>query len=174
MSKINHQLDNLKGVVFDVDGVLSPSTVPMDSNGVPVRMVNIKDGYAMQLAVKKGLKLAIITGANTPALISRYAALGITDVYISAGQKVPVLQQWLTKENLQPDQVVFCGDDIPDLKCMQMAGLAVAPADAAVEVKRIASYITCAHGGYGVAREVLEQILRAKGLWMDNAESFGW
>lgn len=174
MSKINHPLTSLHGIVFDVDGVLSPSTVPMDEHGVPVRMANIKDGFAMQLAVKRGLQLAIITGANTPALISRYNTLGISDVYIGAAHKEPVLREWMAKVNLRPDEVVYCGDDIPDITCMRSVGLAVAPADAAPEVKSIAHYITVANGGYGVAREILEQILRAKGMWMDNAEAFGW
>lgn len=174
MSKTSFDLGAIHGVVFDVDGVLSPSTIPMNDEGVPMRMVNIKDGYAMQLAVKRGLKIAIITGANTPSIAVRYKALGINDVYLKAAEKLPILQQWLDKEGLAPKEVAYCGDDIPDYQVMNYVGLAVAPADAAHEIKGIADYITVANGGHGVARELLEQILRAKDLWMSDQTAFGW
>lgn len=174
MSKTDFDLQTIRGVVFDVDGVLSPSTIPMNEQGVPQRMVNIKDGYAMQLAVKRGLKIAVITGADTHSIIHRYALLGIKDVYIKASDKKPVLEQWLARNGLTAEQVAYVGDDIPDIQCMQHVGLAVAPADAAVEVKEISRYITQAQGGYGVARELLEEILKAHGLWMSHADAFGW
>lgn len=174
MSKTDFDLQTICGVVFDVDGVLSPSTIPMSEQGVPQRMVNIKDGYAMQLAVKRGLKIAVITGADTRSIVHRYALLGIKDVYIKASDKKPVLEQWLAKNGLTAEQIAYVGDDIPDIQCMQHVGLAVAPADAAVEVKEISRYITQAQGGYGVARELLEEILKAQGLWMSHADAFGW
>lgn len=174
MSKTSFDLSKLRGVVFDVDGVLSPATIPMNDEGVPMRMVNIKDGYAMQLAVKCGIKIAIITGANVESIAVRYNALGIDDVYLKASDKLPVLHRWLQKEGLRADEVAFCGDDIPDIIAMRHVGLAVAPADAAHEVKQISNYITSAIGGHGVARELLEQVLRAKHLWMNDSTAFGW
>jgi 3-deoxy-D-manno-octulosonate 8-phosphate phosphatase (KDO 8-P phosphatase) len=174
MSKTSFDLSKLKGIVFDIDGVLSPSTIPMNDAGVPMRMVNIKDGYAMQLAVKCGLKIAIITGANTESIKVRYNALGIDDVYLKAAEKLPILEEWLSKEGLSAHEVAYCGDDIPDIIPMRKVALAVAPADAAHEVKQIAHYITTANGGYGVARELLEQVLRAKRLWMNDSKAFGW
>lgn len=174
MSKTDFNLAAIRAVVFDVDGVLSPSTVSMDDDGVPCRMVNIKDGYAMQHAVKQGLKLAIITGANTKSIVERYGALGVHDVFIGASAKLPVLKKWLADKGIDPAETAYCGDDIPDIQPMQHVGLAVAPADAAPEVKNIAKYITTASGGYGVARELIEQIMRAKGQWMHNADAFGW
>lgn len=174
MSKTDFDLGTISGVVFDVDGVLSPSTIPMDDQGVPCRMVNIKDGYALQHAAKNGLKIAIITGAKTPALIKRYQALGIDDVFIGASQKLPILDKWLDDNNLSYNQIAYCGDDIPDLPAMKKAALAVAPADAAVEALEVARYITAATGGHGVARELIEQIMRAQGKWMHDNEAFGW
>lgn len=174
MSSIAYDLRLIRGVAFDVDGVLSPSTVPMGSDGVPSRMVNIKDGFAMQLAVKRGLKLAIITGADTPAIVSRYNALGITEIYLKAGEKLPVLEAWMERHGLCRDEVAYVGDDIPDLKAMVAVGLAVAPRDAAAEVRDIARYVSVYDGGYGVARDLLEQILKAQGHWMSDAQSFGW
>ncbi len=174
MSKTDFDLSTLQAVVFDVDGVLSPSTVPMDLNGEPSRMVNIKDGYALQLAVKSGIKIAIITGARTQSVVKRYASLGIKDVFIGASRKIDVMHRWLNDNGLAAENVAFVGDDIPDIECMKDVGLPVAPADAANEVKQIARYITVANGGYGVARELLEQMLAARGLWLNNADAFGW
>lgn len=174
MSSIDYDLQRIRGVAFDVDGVLSPSTIPMNDHGEPVRMVNIKDGYALQLAVRKGVKIAIITGARTEGLVGRYASLGVERVYIGVSRKLPVLKEWMALEGLEPAQVAFVGDDIPDLEAMALAGLAVAPRDAAADVLERARYISPVAGGYGVARDVLEQLLRARGLWLDDADAFGW
>lgn len=174
MSRIDYDLTAIKGVAFDVDGVLSPSTIPIDENGTPQRMVNIKDGYALQLAVKMGLKIAIITGAHTESIALRYRALGISDVYLKASDKLPVLEEWMERRGLSAHEVAFVGDDIPDILSMQNVGLPVAPADAAADVKPVACFITKATGGNGVARELLEEILKAKDVWMTDAEAFGW
>ncbi len=174
MSKINYDLRLIDGIVFDIDGVLSPSTVPMGDDGAPRRMVNVKDGYAIQLAVKKGIKFAIITGAADPTLCLRYNALGVKDVYLKAADKMPCLLDWLDKSGLTPDRVAYMGDDIPDLGVMQAVGLPCAPRDADPEVKAVACFITQANGGYGAGRELVEEVLRAKGLWMSHADAFGW
>ncbi|MBD5254756.1 MAG: HAD hydrolase family protein [Barnesiella sp.] len=174
MSAIDYDLLTLRGVAFDVDGVLSPSTIPMAADGEPLRMVNIKDGYALQLAVKCGIKIAIITGARSRAIEVRYAGLGITDIFTGASRKIDIFNQWMADNSLTPDQVAFVGDDIPDSEPMIHAGLAVAPADACPDIKEIARYISPCNGGYGVARDLLEQILRARGQWMSGAKAFGW
>jgi len=174
MSRIDYDLNAIQGIAFDVDGVLSPSTVPMGADGVPQRMVNIKDGYALQLAVKMGLNIAIITGADTQSIASRYRALGITDIYLKASDKLPILEQWMERRHLSPHQVAYVGDDIPDVLPMQAVGLPVAPADADEDVKMISCFVTKATGGYGVARELLEEILKARGVWMTHDDAFGW
>lgn len=174
MSSINYDLKKIKGIAFDVDGVLSPSTIPLSPEGEPLRMVSIKDGYALQLAVKKGLKIAIITGGNTKAVDVRFRGLGIDDVFLGSSMKLPILQQWMEDNGLNADEVAFVGDDIPDIQAMQHVGLAVAPADATDEVKRVASYISPKQGGYGVGREILEQVMKAQGLWMSDHKAFGW
>lgn len=174
MSKINYQLTAIRGIAFDIDGVLSPSTVPCDANGIPSRMVNIKDGYALQLAVKCGLKIAIISGGVSQAMVDRYSALGITDIYMGVSEKADVFEKWLQHVGLKAEEVAYMGDDVPDIPVMLAAGLAIAPSDAAVDAKDAAQYITVAAGGYGAAREVLEQILRAQGLWMAHSKAFGW
>lgn len=171
---IPYDLTRIRAVAFDVDGVLSPSTIPMGNDGVPMRMANIKDGYAMQLAAKKGYKLAIITGANTESIRVRYNSLGIKDVFLSTAVKLPILKEWMEANGLQESEVAFVGDDIPDLPCLRAVGLSVAPSDAAVEVKQAATYISPIKGGYGVARELLEQIMKSQGEWLTQADAFGW
>lgn len=174
MSSINYDLKKIKGVVFDVDGVLSPSTIPTSPEGEPLRMVNIKDGYAIQLAVKKGLELAIITGATSRGIAVRYGGLGIKEIHQGAARKVEVLTAWMARHNLTPDEVAYVGDDIPDYEPMQCVGLSVAPADSAPDIIAHCSYVSPCKGGYGVARDLLEQILRAKNLWMTSENAFGW
>lgn len=174
MSKINYDLSKIRAIAFDVDGVLSPSTIPLGESGVPSRMVNIKDGYALQLAVKHGYTLAIITGADSEAVRVRFSALGISDIYMKAGVKINILKEWMAKHGLTPEEVAFVGDDIPDYEPMCHVGLPVAPADAATEIKSVAKYISPVNGGYGVARDLLEEIMKAQDNWMSSAKAFGW
>lgn len=174
MSGINYDLTKIRGMAFDVDGVLSPSTIPMSRDGEPLRMVNIKDGYAIQLAIKRGLKFCILTGGKTEAVRIRFNSLGVKDIFLGASVKLPILKDWMQQEELSPEEVLYMGDDIPDLTCMRYAGLPCAPADAAWEAKQTASYISRFSGGYGSARDVIEQVLKAQGLWMNDAEAFGW
>lgn len=174
MSSINYDLKKIKGIAFDVDGVLSTSTIPLSENGEPLRLVSTKDGYAIQLAVKRGLKLAIITGGKTLGVRRRFEGLGIENVYMGASCKLPVLQQWMAAENLKPEEVIFVGDDIPDIPAMQYVGLPCSPADAAPEVKAISLYISRHEGGYGVGRDILEQVMKAQDKWMSDNIAFGW
>ena len=173
MSSINYDLTRIKAFVFDVDGVLSREVIPLSPDGDPMRTVNIKDGYALQLAVKKGYHVAIITGAYTKAVRVRFSRLGITHIYLKSAIKIRDYQDFLSKTGVQPEEVMYAGDDIPDYEVMQLAGLPVAPADAAPEIKQIAKYISSRKGGEGVARDVIEQTLKAQGNWMGQ-EAFGW
>lgn len=174
MSKINYNLAKIKAVVFDVDGVLSPSTVPMSAEGVPMRMANLKDGYAMQLAVKSGLDLAIISGADVPSIRGRFGIIGLKDIFLGASDKLPIFKKWISEKGYNTDEVAYVGDDIPDLPVMKACGLPVAPRDAAEEVKAVAKFISGADGGHGVARELIEEILKVKGLWLSADKAYGW
>lgn len=174
MSSINYDLKQIKGIAFDVDGVLSPSTIPLGEDGYPRRMVNIKDGYALQLAVKLGLKIAIITGGKGIAIEERFRSLGIKDIFTNASHKLPVLKDWMAKNKLEPHQTAFMGDDVPDLTCLRFVGLSCAPFDASNDVLLTASYISKFSGGYGCGRDLIEQVLRAQGLWLKDEKAFGW
>lgn len=171
---INYDLTKIKALFFDVDGVLSGETVGMDSNGDPMRTVNIKDGYALQLAVKCGLHIAIITGGKTEAIRKRYEALGVKDIYLGASVKTKAYGELLLKYGLNPEEVLYMGDDIPDYEVLQLTGLPCCPADAASEIKAVCKYISHRNGGYGCGRDVIEQVLRAQGKWMSHQEAFGW
>lgn len=174
MSSINYDLKKIRAMAFDVDGVLSPSTIPMAADGEPLRMVNIKDGYAIQLAVKMGYRIAIISGARTQAVVTRFSGLGVEDIFTSVAVKLPCLLEWMKKHSLKPEEVLFGGDDIPDIEAMAHVGLPVAPADAAAEVKDAAKYISHLPGGYGFGRDVIEQVMKAQGTWMADSKAFGW
>lgn len=174
MSGIDYDLLKIRGMAFDVDGVLSPSTIPIDNNGTPMRMVNIKDGYAMQLAVKCGFHIAIITGGDTEAVRRRFEGLGVKDIYLKAAHKLEIFREWMDMHDLRSEEVLYMGDDIPDLKCMREAGCPCCPRDAASEVRMTALYISQRDGGYGCGRDVMEQVLKAQGHWLSDDKAFGW
>lgn len=174
MSSINYDLTKIKAIAFDVDGVLSADTIVLDISGEPMRTVNIKDGYAIQLAVKKGLHLAIITGGRTKAVEMRYEGLGVQDVISGSAVKIHDYRAFRDKYGLKDEEIIFVGDDIPDLEVLRECGLPCCPKDAAPEVKNVACYISHCNGGLGVGRDIVEQVLKAQDKWMDNAEAFGW
>ncbi len=171
---INYDLSAVKAIFFDVDGVLSKETISLHPSGEPMRTVNIKDGYAMQHAVKHGLLVAIITGATSEAVRLRYERLGLTEIYQGVAKKIKVYDQLCCKYGLKDSEVMYMGDDIPDFEVMQRCGLPVCPADAAPEIKSISKYVSQRNGGEGCGRDVIEQVLKAHGLWMHNSEAFGW
>ena len=171
---INYDLTKIKALAFDVDGVLSAETITMDANGVPLRTVNIKDGYAIQLAVKMGLHIAIITGAKVDAVRVRYQGLDVPDVHLGCSVKMPVYESFLQKYGLTDEEVLYMGDDIPDLEVMRRCGCPCCPADAAPEIISASVYISHLRGGYGCGRDVVEQVLRAQGKWLSDEKAFGW
>ena len=153
MSKINYDLSRIKAFAFDVDGVLSSDMVPLHPNGEPMRMVNIKDGYAIQLAVRLGYNIAIITGGRTQAVHERFSALGVKHIFMGAKIKTEAYYQWIESSNLKPEEILYMGDDIPDYEVMQLVGLPTCPADAAPEIKAISTYISPKKGGCGCGRD---------------------
>ena len=167
MSTINYDLRKIKAFIFDVDGVLSTDLVMLGEDGEPIRTSNIKDGYALQLAVKKGFIVAIITGGYTEAVRLRYERLGIQHIHMS-NRKIVDYNDLITQTGLKPEEIVYAGDDIPDYEVMRLVGLPVAPSDAVTEIKSIAKYISCKRGGEGVARDIIEQTMKAQGLWMNS------
>lgn len=171
---INYDLRKIKAIFFDVDGVLSCETITMHPNGEPCRTVNIKDGYALQHAVKCGLIIAIISGGKTEAIRKRYEGLGIKDVILGASVKIKHYEELKSKYGLEDEEILFMGDDIPDYEVLKQCGLPCCPADAAPEIKEACTYISHKNGGMGCGRDVVEQVLKAQNKWMHNSTAFGW
>ena len=171
---INYDLKRIRAFVFDIDGVLSMNNVSIGNDGMPQRTANIKDGYALQMAVKCGLKIAIITGGRSREVRERYMGLGITDIFQGVSVKLDTYSDWLIREGLKDEEVLYMGDDIPDYEVMSRCGLPACPADAAPEIRDISRYVSPICGGQGCVRDVIEQVLRAQGHWMNGPEAFGW
>lgn len=174
MSSIPYDLTKIKGFIFDVDGVLSCNVISLYPDGDPMRTVCIKDGYAMQLAVKKGYQLAIITGAYTEAVVKRYERLGLKYIYTKSSIKVNDYNDFMQRSGLKPEEVVYVGDDIPDYEVMKRCGCACCPSDAAPDIKSVSTYVSSRAGGYGCGRDVIEQVLRAQHKWLADEKAFGW
>lgn len=171
---INYDLQKIRAIIFDLDGVLSKSTISLGVDGTPLRTVNIKDGYAIQLAIKMGLNVAILSGCTIDAVRKRYEGLGMKDIYLGAAVKIKIYEEFLAKHQLREEEVMFMGDDIPDLEIMRRVGCPVCPKDACSEVKSISVYVSDFEGGCGCGRDVIEQTLKAQGKWLQDERAFGW
>jgi 3-deoxy-D-manno-octulosonate 8-phosphate phosphatase (KDO 8-P phosphatase) len=173
MTNFKEDLVKVKAFIFDIDGVLSLQTINLNSFGVPNRTVNLRDGYALQLAIKKGYLVGVISGSNSKEYQRRLKLLGVKDIYLNSRTKLEHFNYFLKKHNLNSSDVLFMGDDIPDFEVMKKAGVAVCPADADSEIKQISSYISDKRGGEGCVRDVIEQVLRLHKNWMDSG-AFTW
>jgi len=151
--------------VFDVDGVLTEGNLIVLPDGLMARRMNIKDGYALQLAVKRGYNVIVISGGASPEVKERLNKLGVANVWMQVNDKKNVLQNFVRENNLQQAEILFMGDDIPDYEAMNLVGLPCCPSDAAVEIKEISKYISPLPGGVGCAREVIEKVMKLRGDW---------
>lgn len=170
---INYDLKKIKAIIFDVDGVLSCETIPMYYDGEPLRTANIKDGYAIQLAMKSDLRIAIMTGAETIAIINRFEELGVRDLYVGCAVKTESYEAFKKKHSLTDEEIIYVGDDIPDYQVMKQVGCPCCPKDACPEIQQISLYISHREGGRGVGRDIIEQVLRAQGKWMTE-DAYKW
>ncbi|WP_397446678.1 KdsC family phosphatase [Polaribacter sp. R77954] len=161
------RLPKISTFIFDVDGVLTNGMLTIMPSGELVRHMNVKDGYAMKTALNKGFKVCIISGGTNQAVKSRLQALGIQDVYLGAHNKIQQYSEIVEKYNLSPDEILYMGDDIPDVPVMQEVGMPACPNDAVPEVQKTAKYISNLKGGEGCVRDVIEQVLKVQGKWDD-------
>ena len=155
----------IKVFVFDIDGVLTDGMLHVQEDGELLRRMNIKDGYALQLAVKKGYKVVVISGGKTNAARNRLNKLGVTDVYVAVEDKVTLLKSLMVQGGYKENEMLYMGDDMPDIKAMMICGLRTCPADAVSEIKEISHYISHLNGGSGCARDVIEKVMKMKGDW---------
>ncbi|WP_316796780.1 3-deoxy-D-manno-octulosonate 8-phosphate phosphatase [Pedobacter agri] len=162
------KLKDITTFIFDVDGVLTDGSVQVNDNGQSLRTFNIKDGYALQLAVKRGYNVCIISGGDGIAMAKRFSNLGITDVFLGTGDKVSIFNQYLLDKKITAGEVLYMGDDIPDLKVMKLVGLPTCPADAVDEIKAISTFISPYQGGKTAARDIIEKVMKLQGKWFDE------
>lgn len=164
-------LGGIRAFVFDVDGVMTDGSVIVMPSGEFVRTMNTKDGYAMQLAVKNGFKVIVITGGNDRAVLGRLNKLGVTDVVLGTLDKLSSMEDFMIMYNLSPDQMVYMGDDIPDLPPMKKVILPACPSDAVAEVRQAAGYVSPFKGGQGCVRDIIEQVMKVQGLWGEDTHT---
>ncbi len=162
---MHQRFSTISCFVFDMDGVLTDGSLLVLPNGVMARKMNIKDGFALQLAIKKGYQVMVVSGGNSPEAKDRLMKLGVTDVWMEVKDKVSLLNKLLQDKKILPAQVLYMGDDIPDLGVMQMVGLPVCPADAVQDIKSISQYISHLKGGEGCVRDVIERVMKLRGDW---------
>ena len=154
--------------VFDVDGVLTNGTLLIMPGGLMARTMNIKDGYAIQLAIKKGYKIWVISGGNSEEVKDRLNRLGVEDVFMKVADKASLLKELAIINNVSLENVLYMGDDMPDYDVMKEVGLPACPADAAVEFKSLAAYVSPLNGGAGCVRDLIEKIMRVRGDWSED------
>ncbi|MFT5736891.1 MAG: 3-deoxy-D-manno-octulosonate 8-phosphate phosphatase (KDO 8-P phosphatase) [Maribacter sp.] len=161
-------LKDITTFVFDVDGVFTDGSVLVDSAGELLRTMNVKDGYALKTALTKGYKVCIITGGTNEGVQKRLMGLGVTDIYMGSHLKIETLNDYLDIHKIDLKNILYMGDDIPDIPPMQVVGLATCPQDAVPEVKAVSTYISHKDGGTGCVRDVIEQVLKVRGDWMNH------
>ena len=174
MGNFKEDIARTEAFVFDVDGVFTDGNIMPLADGDFLRAYNAKDGYAVSYAVRQGYKIFIVTGGRGDILYKRFSYLGVTELHVNVSDKIAVLSGIMERHSLDPENVLFMGDDIPDYEVMQIAGLPACPADAAPEIKQIARYISPFSGGQGCGRDIIEQILRTQGKWLSDKTAFGW
>ena len=155
----------IKAFVLDVDGVLTDSTILVLNDGQHARVMNIRDGYALQLAIKKGYKILIISGGNSDAVKVRMQKLGVLDVFMQIDNKKEILLQYVHQHGLTWEEILYMGDDIPDLEVMKLAGMACCPSDAVAEIRQVSHYVSPVAGGAGCVRDVIEKVLKMNDHW---------
>ncbi len=170
MGNFKEDIARTEAFIFDVDGVMTDGGIIPTLDGDFIRRYNAKDGYALGYAVKMGYKVCIITGGRGKTLENRLRMLGINRYYTDCMDKITAMREYFADEGIDPAHAIYMGDDIPDLECMREVGIPVCPADAAAEVIEASRYVSVVRGGEGAVRDIVEQVLRARGDWAKNSE----
>jgi len=173
MESFLNKLKDITTFIFDIDGVLTDGNVFVSENGEQSRSFNIKDGYALQLAVKCGYNVCAVSGSRSKSALYRLNSLGIKDVYMGIHTKIEKVKIYLEEKSIIHENVLYMGDDIPEMEVMKLIGLPVCPADAAEEIKAVCMYVSPFAGGKGCARDVIEKVLKIQGKWM-NEQAYSW
>ena len=170
MGNFKEDIAQIEAFVFDVDGVFTDGCIIPLPEGDFLRAYNAKDGYAVTYALRAGYKIGIITGGYGKALEIRFKLLNVTQFHQGCTSKIEHLREFMAEFSLRPEQVMYMGDDLPDIECLRHVGMPVCPADAAPEVQNVCRYVSQFNGGGGCVRDIIEQVLRARGDW-DHAKA---
>lgn len=165
MQNFKEKLNKIDTLIFDVDGVFTNNQVLVMQNGEVVRNMHSKDGYAIQLAIKKGYRLAILSGGNNVAVKNLLEKTGVQHLFINQHDKLQCYKDFINENNLTDEQIMFMGDDLPDYEVMSRVGVAACPNDSATEIKALSIYISPKKGGEGCVRDIIEQVMRVQGKW---------
>jgi 3-deoxy-D-manno-octulosonate 8-phosphate phosphatase (KDO 8-P phosphatase) len=168
MGNFKEDVARVEAIVLDVDGVMTDGGIIPTPDGDFIRRYNAKDGYAIAAAIREGMKICIISGGRGRMLENRLQMLGVTRYYLNCMDKVKAIREFTAEHNIDLENVIYMGDDIPDLECMRIVGVPVCPCDAAMEVVEASRYVSEFNGGHGAVRDIVEQVMRAKGLWAKN------
>ncbi|HEY1197064.1 MULTISPECIES: KdsC family phosphatase [Flavobacterium] len=160
-------MNDITTFVFDVDGVLTDSSVFVTNEGEMLRTMNIRDGYALKAAIESGYNVCIISGGSNEGVRIRLNNLGVKDIHLGTPDKVKTFKEYTEKHNIKHENVLYMGDDIPDFHVMKLVGLPTCPQDSTPEIKNICRYISHVKGGRGAARDVIEQVMKVQGKWME-------
>lgn len=158
-------MNDITTFIFDIDGVLTDSSVHVTESGEMLRIMNIRDGFAMKAALESGYNVCIISGGKNEGVRIRLRNLGIQDIHLGSPDKVATFKEYTELYNIEPETVLYMGDDIPDYHVMQLVGLPTCPQDASPEIKEISNYISHKNGGKGAVRDVIEQVMKVQGKW---------
>ena len=173
MANYKEKLIHITTFIFDYDGVLSDGKVIVITSNEQLRSTSVKDGYALQYAVKKGYRVAVISGGRSKTMTKRMNSLGITDVFLGVNNKIETFRKYLSDNGINKEEVLYMGDDIPDYETMLETGVATCPSDSAQEIKAVADYISDIKGGEGCVRDVIEQVLKLQDKWF-HPDAFHW
>ena len=161
-------LKDISTFVFDVDGVFTDSSVLITTSGELLRKMSVRDGFAVKTAASKGYRICIISGGSNEGVRKRLEGLGVTDIYLGAGQKEDVLKKYMADSKVTKREVLYMGDDIPDIPAMYLAGMVTCPQNAVPEVKALSDYISHLNGGEGCVRDIIQQVLKVHGNWENH------
>jgi len=164
-------LQHITTFVFDVDGVLTDGTINITTEGEMYRTMHTKDGFALKTAIDEGFNVCVISGGTNEGVRKRLTGLGIKDIHLGAHHKTETLQKYCASKSVKLENVLYMGDDIPDLVVMQLVGLPCAPQDAVQEIKAVSTYVSHKKGGKGCVRDVIEQVLKVQGKWLSSSNT---
>ena len=170
MGNFKEDIARVRAFVFDVDGVMTDGGIIPTPDGDFIRRYYAKDGYAIAYAIREGYKICVISGGRGEMLRRRLEMLGVERMYLDCMDKINAIKEFMADYDLSPEEVIYMGDDIPDLECMRLVGIPVCPADACMEVIEASRYVSEYNGGYGAVRDIVEQVLRVQGRWAKNLQ----